>query len=183
MVKLFLVLLGANPKGRVVEQHDYYFGVAENLKDLVPAMRGFWPDAGNTLHVDGWREINYVDGHQITVVPKNGQAPGAKRLFFINLGGYQQGALQETHHIMLTVQDDRMPAIKESMKTLFYKTNSMKGAHAHIDEKFGVDVDEVYRIEDVLNEEFKAKYHILIEPAEKALEDAINLGYFKLHQL
>ena len=84
---------------------------------------------------------------------------------------------------MLTVQDDRLPAIKESMKTQFYKTNSIKGAHAHIDEKFGVDVDDIHRIEDVLSADLKEKYHLLIRPGEDLPEDPIHLGYFKLDKI
>jgi hypothetical protein len=182
-LKLFMVLLGANPKGRIVEQHDYFFGVATSLKGLIPAIKASWPEAGNTIHVDGWREVNFVDGYQVNVVAKGLDEVNEKRLFFINLGGYQSGDLKETHHIMLTVQNDRLPAIKESMKTLFYKTNSIRGAHAHIDEKFGVDVDDVYRIEDVLSTELKEKYHIKITPVAGMVKDDIHLGYFKLDKI
>jgi hypothetical protein len=182
-LKLFLVLLGANPTGRIVEQHDYFFGIAASLKALVPAIKASWPESGNTIHIDGWREVHLVDGFEIKVIAKSQRKKSDKRLFFINLGGYQSGDLKETHHIMLTVQDDRLPAIKESMKTVFYKTNSAKGAHAHIDEKFGVDVDEVYRIEDVLSAELKDNYHIQITPAFEVLEDEIHLGYFKLDKI
>jgi hypothetical protein len=183
-LKLFLVLLGANPKGRNVEQHDYFFGIASNLKELLPAIKAFWPEAGNTLHIDGWREVNVVDGYSIRVILKDEKTePTAKRLFFINLGGYLTGKLQEQHHIMLTVQNDRMPAVKESMKTLFYKTNSAKGAHSHIDEKFGVDVDDVYRVEDVLSTELKEQFHIQISSATTLTDDEIHLGYFKLDKI
>jgi hypothetical protein len=182
-LKLFMVLLGANPKGRIVEQHDYFFGVAASLKELVPAIKLSWPEAGNTIHVDGWREINCVDDYSIKVAAKHQGEKSLKRLFFINLGGYQTGDLKETHHIMLTVQDDRSPAIKESMKTLFYKSNSIKGAHAHIDEKFGVDVDDIHRIEDVLSADVKDNYHIMITPTDQTVEDEIHLGYFKLDKI
>lgn len=182
--KLFMVLLGANPKGRIVEQHDYFFGIAASLKDLVPAIREAWPEAGNTIHVDGWREINHVDGYSVQIILKSEKSKDDnKRLFFINLGGYQSGELKETHHIMLTVQDGRLPAVKESMKTLFYKANSIKGAHAHIDEKFGIDVDDVYRIEDLLSSELKELYYIRLLPATEVVEDEINLGYFKLDKI
>jgi hypothetical protein len=183
-LKLFMVLLGANPKGRIVEQHDYFFGIANSLKQMVPSIRDFWPEAGNTIHVDGWREVNMVDGFAIKVVSRTAKdILSPQRLFFINLGGYQTGKLEEQHYIMLTVQGDRLPAIKESMKTVFYKANSAKGAHAHIDEKFGVDVDDVYRIEDVLTADLKEKYHILITPASGLQEDPIHLGYFKLDKI
>ena len=182
-LKLFMVLLGANPKGRIVEQHDYFFGVASSLKELVPAIRSSWPEAGHTIHVDGWREITCVDGYKITVVLNDATDKGDNRLFFINLGGYQTGDLKETHHILLTVQHDRLPAIKESMRTIFYKSNSIKGAHAHIDEKFGVDVDDVYRIEDVLSDEIKNIYQIKITPTAEHATDEVHLGYFKLDKI
>ena len=72
-LKLYMVLLGANPKGRVVEQHDYFFRIANNLKDLVPAIRQSWPEAKNTIHVDGWREVTTVNGFTIKVVQKTVQ--------------------------------------------------------------------------------------------------------------
>jgi hypothetical protein len=182
-LKLFMILLGANPKGRLVEQHDYFFSIAASLKELVPAIRAYWPEADNTIHIDGWREVNYVNGYNIRVISHGLTHLSPKRLFFINLGGYQADKLEEQHYTLLTVQDDRLPAIKESMKSLFYKTNSSKGAHAHIDEKYGVDVDDVYRIEDVLSDDLKAKYQLLITPATDQKEDEVQLGYFKLDKL
>ncbi|MGV8878622.1 MAG: DUF1543 domain-containing protein [Sphingobacteriaceae bacterium] len=179
-----MVLLGANPRGRIVEQHDYFFGIAANLKDLVPAIRDFWPEGGKTIHIDGWREVNAVDGYNILVELKNeSKALSKKKLFFINLGGYQSGKLEEQHYTMLTIQDDRLPAVKESMKSHFYKAINIKGGYAHIDEKYGVDVDDVYRIEDVLSADLKENYQLLITPVEGLAEDSINLGYFKLDKL
>lgn len=182
-VKLFMVLLGANPKGRLVEQHDYFFGIAASLKALVPAIRAYWPEAGNTIHIDGWREVTCVDGHSVKIIAQSGEQLSTKKIFFINLGGYQPAKLEEQHYTMLTVQEDRLPALKESMKSLFYKTNSAKGAHSHIDEKYGVDVDEVYRIDDVLSEDYKSRYQLLITPMEDLPADEIHLGYFKLDKL
>jgi hypothetical protein len=39
---LFTVLLGCKPKGRNVEQHDVFFGVAEKLDDLSDKIKEFW---------------------------------------------------------------------------------------------------------------------------------------------
>ncbi|MGZ3874321.1 MAG: DUF1543 domain-containing protein [Mucilaginibacter sp.] len=182
--KLFMVLLGSKPAGRNVEQHDYFFGIASSLGELVPAMKAFWPEAGTGLHVDGWREIGQVDGYDIRVTLKaEGTNPAAKKLFFINLGGYQTGKLQEQHYTMLTVHEDRIPALKHATKTSFYKSDSIKGAPAHIDEKYGVDVDDIYRIEDILSPQYKEKYLISITPADQVIEDQIHLGYFKLNKI
>ncbi|RFZ85946.1 DUF1543 domain-containing protein [Mucilaginibacter terrenus] len=186
-LKLFMILLGSKAPRRNVEQHDYFFAIASNLKELIPEMKTFWPEAGNSLHIDGWREVNTVDGYAIKVVPKEQALPvTAKRLFFINLGGYTAGKLEEQHYTVLSVQDDRARAVQDAKKTAFFKKQSIaavKGANSHIDEKYGIDVDDIYRIEDILSEQQKAKYHIQITPAEGLSEDVIHLGYFKLDKL
>src|SRR5690242_11995511 len=101
-----MVLLGSKPLKRTVEQHDYFFGIAESLQELVPQMHEFWPEAGSSLHIDGWREVTLVEGYAVDVVPKTNtpETREVKRLFFINLGGYQSGKLEEQHYTLLTVQ-------------------------------------------------------------------------------
>lgn len=190
--KLFMILLGSKAPARNVEQHDYFFGIASSLKELVPAMRAFWPEAGSSIHIDGWREVNQVDGYRVKVIPKH-EAPldSSRKLFFINLGGYQSGKLEEQHYTVLSVHDERVQAIQEAKKTVFFKTNTLKGAGSHIDEKYGIDVDDIYRIEDILAPAFKDKYHIQITPVADLnddqttglTEDTVNLGYFKLDKL
>ena len=179
-----MILLGSKAPERNVEQHDYYFGIAASLKELVPAIRKFWPEAGNSIHLDGWREVTFVDGFQIKIVPKQDSNTSLKKLFFINLGGYQPDKLEEQHYTLLSVNDDRKEAIRDARKTIFYKTNTFAGAVSHIDEKYGIDVDDVYQIEDILTAEQKAAYHILITPAVgDSPDDVINLGYFKLDKI
>lgn len=183
-LKLYMLLLGSKAPQRNIEQHDFFFGIAASLKELVPQIKAFWPEAGNSIHIDGWREVTYVDGYKIKVVLKEEEAVlSPKKLFFINLGGYQSGKLEEQHYTVLTVQDDRMAAIQNAKKTVFFKTNSIKGANSHIDEKYGIDVDDIYRIEDVLTPEQKQKYQIQISPSAAGSGDDIHLGYFKLDKI
>ncbi|PWK79562.1 uncharacterized protein DUF1543 [Mucilaginibacter oryzae] len=181
--KLFMVLLGSKAPGRNIEQHDFFFGIAEGLHDLLPQLRAFWPESGSSLHIDGWREVTQVNGYQVQVVPHNQAAATKHRLFFINLGGYQSGRLEEQHYTLLTVQDDRKAAIKASTATDFFKTASVtrvKAASAHIDEKYGIDVDDLYHIEDLLSEEIKRRYHIQLTANYNGPTDDIHLGYYKL---
>ena len=95
--KLFMLLLGCKPKGRHTEQHDIFFGVGASLKDLVPDMLAFWPDAG-TIHIDAWRTVTEVDGYAISLIPRNLQAnpvnTNSTQLFFINLGGIKKMSLK-----------------------------------------------------------------------------------------
>jgi hypothetical protein len=183
-LKLFMVLIGSKGPGRNVEQHDYFFGIARSVKALIPEMKAFWPEAARSMHLDGWREVNKVDGYKIKVIPKHENIePSIEKLFFINLGGYQYNTLQEQHYVVLTVQEDRALAFKAAKATVFFKTNTIKGANSHIDEKYGIDVDDIYKIEDILSPEFKGKYHIQITPDSELPEDEIRLGYFQLHKL
>ncbi|WP_443943634.1 DUF1543 domain-containing protein [Pedobacter sp. AW1-32] len=183
-LKLFQLLLGSKAPARNVEQHDYFFGIGYELKDLVPHIKKFWPEAGASIHIDGWREVNFVEGYQITVNERAATETDTEhKLFFINLGGYQHQKLEEQHHTILTVQTDRATAVQHSKKTVFFKANSIKGANSHIDEKYGIDVDDIYRIEDILSPEFKQRYVLNISPAAAPVEDEIHLGYFKLDKL
>lgn len=179
-----MILLGSKAPGRNVEQHDFFFGIAYSLKELVPAMRAFWPEAGNSIHMDGWREVNRIDDYQIKIVLKgDAEILSSKKIFFINLGGYQSGKLEEQHYTVLSVHDERSLAIQNAKKTIFYRTNTLKGAGSHIDEKYGIDVDDIYKIEDILAPEFKNKYHISLIPNTDIPEDEVHLGYFKLEKI
>lgn len=143
-LKLFMVLLGCKPAGRHTEQHDIFFAIGNSLADLKPAMTGFWPEANGKIHIDAWREVNVVDGYQLKVVPATANA-GIKehRLFFINLGGYKKGEFEEQHYKMLVVARNLAEATRMAKNTAFYKHTGFEGAVAHIDDKYGVDVDDI----------------------------------------
>ncbi|MFD1256729.1 DUF1543 domain-containing protein [Mucilaginibacter terrae] len=185
--KLFMLLLGSKAPRRNVEQHDFYFGIARHLKDLVPQIRAFWPEAGNSIHLDGWREVNTVDGYKVEITLKEeDQTLNGPKLFFINLGGYQTGKLEEQHYTVLGVYENRTQAMQSAKKTVFFREQSakgMKGANSHIDEKYGIDVDDVYRIEDILTAEIKEKFQINLIETANLEEDIIHLGYITMDKL
>ena len=185
--KLYMLLLGSKAPQRNVEQHDFYFGIARSLKELLPDIKAFWPEAGNSIHLDGWREVTLVDGFQVSVLSKSeNESPNGPKLFFINLGGYQTGKLEEQHYTVLGVYDDRTQAMQMAKKTVFYREQSvkgMKGANSHIDEKYGIDVDDVYRVEDILSANHKHQFQIHLTPASDSTDDVIHLGYITLDKL
>jgi hypothetical protein len=183
--KLFMLMLGCRPEGRNTEQHDMFFGIGKQVSDLIPAIKAFWPEAKGNIHVDGWREVTQVDGYQIAVVPKENGAAGSgiDKLFFLNLGGYKPGEFDEFHYKMLAVAQDQAGAVKQAKRTAFYKHTGFKGATSHIDDKFGVDVDELHEVKDILSAEEKQRYRLEIKASESREEDVLHLGYFQLHKL
>jgi hypothetical protein len=182
--KLFMVLIGCKPLGRHTEQHDIFFGIAPSMKDLLPQIIAFWPEAEGDLHIDGWREVNQVDSFQVKVVERNISAHQSSspspQLFFINLGGYKENEFDEFHYKMLVASEDKAEAIKRAKSTAFYKHTQFDGAKSHIDDKYGVDVDDLYQIEEVLNEALKKQFCIELTPTQASIEDQLHLGYFKL---
>lgn len=179
--RLFMLVVGCKPAGRHTEQHDVFFGIGDSLKSVAAKLDGFWPDSGK-LHIDSWREVNVVNGYRITVTNKSEKQAGPSGLFFLNLGGYKPGDMEEYHYKMLSVAASKGEAIKAAKETVFYKHTGFKGAEAHIDDKYGVDVDDVYEIEEILTAADKAKYHIVIhaEPGDDLAEDIPVPGYVKM---
>jgi hypothetical protein len=181
MPKLFMLLIGCTPPGRHIEQHDVFFGIAGEIKELIPALLKFWPEGESKMHIDAWREVSHVNGYSVSVVPAQQQQPGnTARLFFINLGGYRQDEFEEFHYKMIIAAKDKGEAINLSKETAFFRHTGFKGAHAHIDDKYGVDVDDIFEIRDILDEEIKKQFSLLIVPADTTAEDELHLGYFKL---
>lgn len=180
MPKLFMLLIGASPPERNIEQHDVFFGIGETIKDLVPDVMAFWP-GNNKLHFDAWREVTNVNGCKIEIVPAGEIKPKSSfKLFFINLGGYKQNEFEEFHYKMIIAATDKSEAINVSKKTAFFRHTGFKGATSHVDDKYGVDVDDLYEITDILPAATKEKYSIVVSPGETIPEDEIHLGYFKL---
>lgn len=179
-----MILLGSKSPARNVEQHDYFFGIARSIAELVPPIKAFWPESGASLHIDGWREVTAVNGHAIAVTRRDAlAAPSAKKLFFINLGGYLPGRLAEQHHTFLAVHEDKAEAIRYAKKEIFFRTNTLAGARSHIDEKYALDVDDIFGVEDILSPEQKRQFSISITPSQNLKEDEIKLGYFRLDKL
>ena len=182
--KLFMVLIGCKPQGRHTEQHDIFFGIADQLRDLIPEMLSFWPEAEGDMHVDGWREVTQVDGQDIKGVGRTDVVPAnQKALFFINLGGYKKDEFEEFHYKIVVAAAEKSTAIKAAKQTAFFKHTHFDGANSHIDDEYGIDVDDLYRIEEVLSPSTLAEYQLVLADAEVEKQDELHLGYFKLSKM
>ena len=193
MLTLFMVQLGGRPKGRLIEQHDIFFGVANQVRELVDDINHHWPEVKNKWHIDSYRAITKVGNHTVKLIESNNQvdAENGLKLFFINLGGYQQGSFEEFHHKLLIVAATQAEAIKQAKQSTFYKEFTFKdkdspfNAASHIDDKFQVDIDDIYNVNDLIS-----NVQILIEPMihnsnelANADEDKEYVGYLSIKNL
>lgn len=182
-LKLFYIILGATPEGRNIEQHDVFFGIGAQLRDLVPAMKDFWPEAKGKIHLDAWQEVRFLDGFEVKIMEKT-QNSAENQLFFINLGGYKPGIFSELHEQHLMVANSVGEVTKRVKQTEFFKTMGFANAASHIDDRYGVDIDEIFNVEDILPKAMKEKYSILLEKSNcSAQENKKALGYFKIDKL
>lgn len=192
MLTLFMVQLGGRPKGRLIEQHDIFFGIANQVNELVDDINQHWPEVKNKWHIDSYRAISKVDDYTIKLVESGSQAESANdlKLFFINLGGYQRGSFEEFHYKLLIVAATQADAIKQAKQSEFYKAFTYKdkdspfNAASHIDDKFEVDIDDIYNVNDLIS-----NVRLLIEPITNESHELVNaddkeyVGYLSIKNL
>lgn len=193
MLTLYMVQLGGRPKGRLIEQHDIFFGVAGQLPELITDINNHWPEVKNKWHIDSYRAITKVDNYTIKLIETNEQVENNSdlKLFFINLGGYQQGSFEEFHYKLLVVAASQADAIKQAKQSEFYKTFTFKDkdsffdAASHIDDKVEVDIDDIYNVGDLVS-----NIQLLIEPIVEMetsnieiKEDKEYVGYLSIKNL
>ena len=183
-LKLFMVLIGCRPPGRATEQHDIFFGIAEKVSDLIPDMKAYWPEARGRMHVDAWREVTFAHGFRVVVTEKgNAGTASDAHLYFINLGGYKPMEFEEYHYKMVVAAPDMAGAIKVARQSAFYKHTGYKGATAHVDDKYGIDVDDAALVSSILQTHFTDKYKLSLQHATDSTDDVLHIGYFKLEKL
>lgn len=195
MSTLYMVQLGGRPKGRLIEQHDIFFGVANKVSELIVAINGHWPEVKNKWHIDSYRAITKVDNYSIQLIESDKLQANttdrndALKLFFVNLGGYQQGSFEEFHYKLLIVAATQAQAIRQAKQSEFYREFTYKdkespfNAASHIDDKFEVDIDNIYNVNDLIS-----NFQLVIEPITNRSHELIDddkdyVGYLSIKNL
>lgn len=190
MPTLFMIGLGGRPKGRLIEQHDMFFGVAEHLSELIPAINAHWPEVKNKWHIDAYRPVTAVDNYRIEWVEDTNTDAESNlsdmKLYFINLGGYLAQDFEEYHHKLLIVAPSQAEAVKQAKQSEFYRKYSFNdkdtpfNAASHIDDKLLVDIDEIYNVNDLLSSGYLKITRHQDEPVE---QDKLFIGYLSINKL
>lgn len=113
--RLFVVMLGGrHPRGRT-ELHDVVFAFGRTLADTHAQLRTQWFGAAAGLHIDSWLEVDGVEGWQVRLLDQPA-AVGEPKLFFVNLGGYEDGVFGEAHRYLLVVAQDAAEAKRKGLE-------------------------------------------------------------------
>ncbi len=149
-MKLFMLKIGARPQGRLIEQHDVMFVIANSLSEIIESVNQHWPAVKNNWYLDAWREVKRVGDYQILLSTDSFSKDGlskdkaladnrlpdniladeridnkldshGKQLYFVNLGGYLPGQFEEFHYKTLVVAETLGKATAQVKKTAFYQ--------------------------------------------------------------
>ena len=114
---LYLVVLGGRAKKANIELHDVRWVVGSEIEDTFDALRKNWFGSPKGLHIDSYKKIRSIDGYKINLIYSekkkiNKNNLNKKQLWFVNLGGYESGSMQERHEFGLVVAEDSLEAKK-----------------------------------------------------------------------
>ena len=112
-VHLYLVVLGGRMKGCNIELHDVRWVIGSKIEDTFDQLRNDWFGSNNGFHIDSYKKIDSIDGYKINLRNKENNEPKNKifkkrkfpnkKLWFVNIGGYDRSSMQEKHEFGLVV--------------------------------------------------------------------------------
>ncbi len=152
MPQLFVVLLGGEVDGCNIEMHDIRFAVGETIEDCYPQLRDQWVGSPESLHIDAYLVLQYVDGFEIRLAETKSSTD--KRLYFVNTGGYDAEHFAENHEICFYVAHSAAEAKKRALDELL-----LGKAIRH--------KDDLYDIDDCLALSKIETWHVQLVPTDK----------------
>ena len=128
-IYLFIVVIGGKTAKSNIELHDVRWVIGRNIEDTFDQIREGWFGDIKGLHLDSYKKITEIDGHRVTIkkVKKRTyqnkdnimlQSIRYKRLWFVNLGGYDRNSMSEKHEFGLFVANTSDEA-KEKAKRIY----------------------------------------------------------------
>ena len=90
---------------------------------------------------------------------------------------------EEFHYKMIVSSADKANAIQIAKQSAFFKHTHFEGAPSHVDDKYGVDVDDLYDIQEILAKQYKQKYQLHFKPSTSIYKDELHIGYLKIDKI
>jgi Domain of Unknown Function (DUF1543) len=160
--RLFAVFLGGRAPRCNTELHDVVFVVGRSIEDCYDRIMDKWFGDPLKLHIDSWMELQYVDGHRVSLRAR--PASAEKKLFFINLGAYLPGQFTELHANAFVVASDEAEVKKHA------KGELLRGAQS-------VHTDDLYDIYDCLEISEVDGLAVHLEPASGTTDNPVFSAY------
>jgi len=163
-MKLFVIYIGGTHEKAFIELHDMRFVIAEKIEDTYDELRKTWWGTPESLHLDAWGELDYVDGYNVSFI--NDPKESENRLYFVNLGGYDSNEFTELHKNVFVVAPNESKAKVKALKQI------LDWESHHRDYQF-----ELENILDISNLMKENKVYINLEPTDVAKEFKFTCKY------
>jgi len=178
---LFLVVVGGRSPKANIELHDVRWVIGSKIEDTFDQLRNDWFGSYNGLHIDSYKKIESIDGYKINLRNKENNEPKNKifkkekfpnkKLWFVNIGGYDPSSMQEKHEFGFVVASSPSEA-KNKAKSKWLIDCKKK----HKDDIYAVksltDVDDCEVIKNIKN------WEIELTPNENHLKEKIIPDWF-----
>ncbi|HEX7665912.1 MAG TPA: DUF1543 domain-containing protein, partial [Polyangiaceae bacterium] len=114
-MKLFAIYVGGEHPRANIELHDMRFVVARTVTETYDELRRQWWGTPDSLHIDAWAAIDHADGYDVELSPE--PFTGPERLYYVNLGGYDEAEFTEKHRnvfvVARTILEAKTRALRE----------------------------------------------------------------------
>ncbi len=174
-LKLFIVLLGGYNPGDLLEAHNLFIGVGNELAEMKEQMKKSWQYAS---HVDAYMILNQVDGYDIKIIEGEHADEKYPMLVIGNIGYYKEGHFTEFHKLMPFVLSDKNDSIIEKLKRDpdFSEGQALsEAARSHLDDKHVVNH---FDVDDIIDVQKNIKgYTIELISASEKKDNILKLGY------
>lgn len=115
-MKLFVIYIGGSHEKSLIELHDMRFVLASTIKETYDTLRQNWWGDPKSLHLDAWGVLDYADGFSIQISNRPQEQPN--KLYFVNLGGYDQQQFTELHKNIFVVATNEAQAKKKAIQQI-----------------------------------------------------------------
>ena len=115
-----MVVLGGRAGMANIELHDVRWVVGQRIEDTYDVLIRDWFGTFEGLHIDSYKKINYVDGYKINLKKIENKKLNNKKFFngnykkkklwFVNIGGYDPSSMQEKHEFGFVVASSKLEA-------------------------------------------------------------------------
>ena len=171
---LYLVVVGGRSPKANIELHDVRWVIGSKIEDTYDQLRNDWFGSPHGLHIDSYKKIDSIDGYKIYLrknenkdfknkILKKEKIPN-KKLWFVNIGGYDPSSMQEKHEFGLVVASSPSAA-KNKAKSKWLIDCKQKHKDDISDIKSFSDVDDCEVIKNIKN------WEIELIPDDKFVEE------------
>ena len=161
---LFLVVVGGRSPKANIELHDVRWVIGSKIEDTFDQLRNDWFGSNNGFHIDSYKKIDSIDGYKINLINKESMEPqnkiskkwriSNKKLWFVNIGGYDPNSMQEKHEFGLVVASSFSEAKNKAKSKWLIDCKKKHKDDIYVVEDF-TDVDDCEVIKNIGNWEIE----------------------------